>query len=113
MYPTESDLKKIREFEGTPEEMVEYLRSIWEYADWGFSVRNGRDSLGKACIKVNMSTGGWSGNEDIIGELGSTFFWFFNWWSSRRGGHYEFRISKNLYKHKIDLGKIGRKNESK
>ncbi len=109
MYPTLDDLRKIHEFEGTPEEMVELLRSIWEYAEWGFRVRNGRDSLNRACIKVEISTAGWSGNEDLISELEGTFFWFLYWWSSRRGGHYEFRISKNMYKQMFDLGKVGRK----
>ena len=113
MYPTLEDLRKIHEFEGTRKKWLSIFVLYAEYAEWGFRIRNGRDSLNKACVKVEISTGGWSGNEDIISELEGTFFWFIYWWSSRRGGHYEFRISKNMYKHKFDLGKIGRKNESK
>jgi len=38
-----------------------------------------------------VSSGGWSGCEDVIGALGeNTVFWLMCWRSSRRGGHFEF-----------------------
>jgi len=38
-----------------------------------------------------VSTGGWSGNEELIGAMRMNFIlWSQWWWSSRRGGHYVF-----------------------
>lgn len=39
---------------------------------------------------LELHTGGWSGNEEIIGILQDTFFWFFHWHKHERGGHYYF-----------------------
>lgn len=39
-----------------------------------------------------VATGGWSGNEDIIGALqDNTLFWTICWNLSKRGGYYEFK----------------------
>jgi hypothetical protein len=41
----------------------------------------------------HVSTGGWSGCEDVIGALQENLlFWSLAWASSRRGGHYEFEV---------------------
>ena len=38
-----------------------------------------------------ISTGGWSGNEDLIGAMqNNAMLWIMTWVSSRRGGHYTF-----------------------
>lgn len=85
MYPTEEQLKTIKEFDLTKEkvkELLDYVEPIWEYGDWGFH---------RTKHRLELHTGGWSGNEDIIGALHQNFlFWSMYWWTSRRGGHYIF-----------------------
>lgn len=38
--------------------------------------------------RLYLSTGGWSGNEDIAGAMMGSFLWAIVWVSSRRGGHH-------------------------
>lgn len=82
-YLTERQLKTIKKWE--PKDfhgLMEFVRSIWEFADWGFH-RDGDI--------YNISTGGWSGNEDIIYTMKKNVLWWsFYWEQSRRGGHYIF-----------------------
>jgi hypothetical protein len=96
-YPSDVELKTIEEWQGTPRELVEFIGSIWAYRsehDW--VIRRGRDLLGRKVWKVDFSTWGWSGNEDIVCSLEGTWFWLHNWWSSRRGGHYQLQISPTM-----------------
>ena len=88
-YPTEDELKHIKEFDVTQKpvyELLDYVENIWEYGDWGFHRTN---------LTLNLDTGGWSGNEDIIGALQRNFlFWSMYWIEHRRGGHYKFSCRK-------------------
>ena len=46
---------------------------------------------GKAGIQtLELTTGGWLENEEIIDQLSGTFFWFLWWQESHRGGYYKF-----------------------
>jgi hypothetical protein len=92
-YPTENELEQVRSLlrdDFSPKSLIdflEFLRSIWWNAEWGFRLS------GKKVLKLHLSTGGWSGNEDIIEALMENFiFWSIGWVSARRGGHYEFRF---------------------
>ena len=87
-YPEEHELKKIAEWPYTDfAGLMEYVKERWRYADDGYW-KQGR-------LYYSISTGGWSGNESIIGALmNNTMFWLCCWWSSRRGGHYKFKIRK-------------------
>ena len=102
-YPTEKELEQIDTWQGTARELVEYLRTIWWAPDWGFHVK------GKRILQLELHTGGWSGNEDIIAGLQETFLWMFSWQMSRRGGHHYFRIpfpdDKKLWWGKLGSGK--------
>ena len=72
-YPTELELKKITNFNGTTREFIEFISSIWNY--YPPVLRVGRSDFDrKKVYKLSMSTAGWSGNEDIIGELHKTMF---------------------------------------
>lgn len=84
-YPSDEDLLKIEEwpYQDFPG-LMKFVKSIWWHPDWGWTI-NGN--------KYNISTGGWSGNEDIIGALmRNKMFWLLCWVSSRRGGHFEFEL---------------------
>lgn len=84
-YPTEEALKFIEEYDVFEkkgvEDLVDFIGEIWYHGDWGF-IRGGD--------KLELHTGGWSGNEDVIRSLEKTFFWDFCLESYRRGGHYYF-----------------------
>ncbi len=87
-YPHEQSLRLIKEWPHDRfDELMEFVESLWRYADWGFSRKAGDE--------YHLSTGGWSGNEEIISALaGNGVFWSMCWESSRRGGHHIFKVRK-------------------
>jgi len=89
-YPHKQSLKLIRAWPHDKfDELMEFVESLWRYAEWGFS-RNAND-------EYHLSTGGWSGNEEIISALQSNLmFWPMCWESSRKGGHYIFKVRKTI-----------------
>lgn len=106
-YPTEEALKEIRKWAiGTDQDvtgnpairrMVDFIESIWWANAWGFTVRKGIGDVEKDVDILELHTGGWSGNEEIIGELQQTFFWMFYWQCSIRGGHYYFHLPLGVF----------------
>jgi hypothetical protein len=89
-YPSEQTLEMIRGWDGQdPYGFFDFIESHWWMADWGFK-------RGKKYIYI--STGGWSGNEDIIAAMQDNFVWFMCWIQSKRGGHYIFEIPKAFKK---------------
>jgi len=88
-YPTEQELEKIEKwphnnFIG----LMNFICGIWEFGEWGWSEKKLKDA-----IKYDISTGGWSGNEDIIRALEQNhLFWAMCWVQSRKGGHYIFHV---------------------
>ena len=86
-YPTKPGLKKIKAWDviRDPYGLAEFIEDNWWMAGWGYRL-HGR--------KLELHTGGWSGNEETISVLQRTFFWTFYWVSSRRGGHYYFELPK-------------------
>ena len=108
-YPTKKELRAFRQWRcpstnaswGSPHVIIEHLQAIWWNPDWGFKLCRGRDTLFKRwVIRLELHTGGWSGNEDIITELGTTWFWLLFWQKSTRGGHYSFEIPWDVWKQK-------------
>lgn len=91
-YPSKSDIKEIKRYRVTAKplitmnrktrkSLVDFIGSIWWMPEFGFKEhKNG----------LRLSTGGWSGNEEIIAELRKTMFWMLYWEEHRRGGHYKF-----------------------
>jgi len=89
-YPTEEELKRIHEW--PPDDLlglIGFIKGIWWMSEWGVHVTPER---------LRLSTGGWSGNEDIILALqaGLHWFWMKHWESYRRGGHYVFRLKDEV-----------------
>ena len=91
-YPSEEYLAWIEGFDfsdvGLFLPFAEAICCHWHFDDWG--ARMMRMYGGKRTMY--LSTGGWSGNEDIIYSLRKTFWWSWCWVSSKRGGHYRFEI---------------------
>jgi len=83
-YPEDDELQRIREWDWKdPYGLADYIATLWYYPD--FWHREGH--------KIEAHTGGWSGNESIIEALQQNeMWWLWCWWSSRRGGHYEFKL---------------------
>jgi hypothetical protein len=50
------------------------------------------DDRGRALKVIRMSTGGWSGQEDLVSAVKRSLIGIMYLWSWRSGGHYEFRV---------------------
>ena len=87
-YPTDETLDAIEKW--NPRERIklfQFIEKAWSYPEYW---RREGDIL-------SISTGGWSGNESLIGALKSNHMaWVFSWESSRRGGHYEFEVKATV-----------------
>jgi hypothetical protein len=94
-YPTKEELEglellciKIGSIMKAPIDVsaiVSYLKTIWWMPEY-VKYYEGTDRK----WTLELVTGGWSGNEEIIGILEDTFFWFIFWQLSERGGRYVF-----------------------
>lgn len=95
IYPTEEELKKIEEWDfrkNSIQDFLTFLESIWWMPDWGFKLK------GKRVLKLELHTGGWSGNESIMEAIEKNFvFWMVCWRQSNRGGHFYFKIPLKLF----------------
>ena len=91
-YPTDTAIAVILLWPATDyTNLFDFIKSIWWAADWGW--HEGLDSDGNNVIQI--STGGWSGNEDLIrAMMDNHMFWILHWMESRRGGHYKFDAPK-------------------
>jgi len=92
-YPTDKELATIKDWDvlkSNVSGLLDFIEARWRWSDT-YMKREGD--------KVELHTGGWSGNEDIIGALeGNHTFWLTCWMKSERGGHYWFEIHNVLQK---------------
>lgn len=95
-YPTDEGLHFLRTFTGSAHQLVEHLSEAMSTYG-GVWVERVTDDYGRAVREVSVATGGWSGNEDIIGHMRRSFFWFAYWQTSRRGGGYTFRVPEDRW----------------
>jgi hypothetical protein len=93
-YPTEDALEEIRNWDPMdPFGLMDYVYDLWWAADWGWEETVDRDRPENHYFHI--STGGWSGNEDIISAMEHNFiFWVQAFRMLRAGGHYVFRIEE-------------------
>ena len=94
-YPTDKTLEEIANYKakgyGQYNELMEYIKDCW----WHPEMMKKKEKLATSDI-WHISTGGWSGNEDIIEAMKKNFwFWMACWVQSRRGGHYIFEVKKD------------------
>lgn len=85
------------------EEEIEILNSndwgkcigiIIKYWDSEYGTLDIEGNEGKQTLE--LTTGGWSNNEQIIDEIANTMFWFLWWQESKRGGYYKFIYSEKI-----------------
>ena len=97
-YPTDATLECIQKWDCVGKEaklaLMKYISQAWWMPSFGWSQEDFVDDFGDAGVKYSLSTGGWSGNEDLIGAMQKNFlFWGLSWVQSRRGGHYIFEVT--------------------
>lgn len=81
-YPTDETLRAIREWGTDLEAGIRFIQKAWYYPDRFVEVRPG---------VWYVSTGGWSGNEELIGAWKRNFILWTQWYVlARRGGHFIF-----------------------
>jgi len=94
-YPSEAELVRIKEWPyEDPDGWFTFIRGCWWHDDWGWNQEDVPDGYDRPVRRYRISTGGWSGNEDIIGAMMENILWNLTWQSSRRGGHYVFEAHK-------------------
>lgn len=91
-YPEDHELNTIKYWDIKHkhiDDLFNYISMHWLYSDipnyW-------RVTKNKKETKYEISTGGWSGNESIIGSLRENIVWHLYLQESRKGGHYVFII---------------------
>lgn len=66
-------------------ECVSIIEKYWNDNYGTFDIE-GKDNT----ITLELTTGGWSDNEQLLNEIADTVFWFLWWQESKRGGYYKF-----------------------
>jgi hypothetical protein len=91
-YPEGHELRRIRNYGDDFHGLMDYVKYLWKYPDRITEFHSTCED-GKVYRIVSVSTGGWSGNEDIVDALQKNHsFWMICWHMSKRGGYHEFRI---------------------
>lgn len=91
-YPTEGDLKAIRTWELKEREdyiaLAKFVCNIWHWPNFATLTWKA-----KKVDVLRLVTGGWSGNEDIVGALQENqLFGMVCWKKSERGGVHIYEI---------------------
>ena len=82
-YPADYTLDDIERYRGDWNALLEHIRPLIDGRGW---IRRDGDNW-------EIATGGWSGCESVIDALQrNRFFWGACWYSTRRGGLYEFHV---------------------
>lgn len=83
-YPSDETLEHIEALGRTAhtDEWLRLVREAWNHHYGVIREKGGR---------IEFATGGWSGNESIIGSMKGSFQWIMLWESSHRGGLHVLR----------------------
>lgn len=100
-YPEETELQTIREWplksRADFAALFTYVHERWAFDYWQKEDATD-DVVGRRVTRYEISTGGWSGNEDLLGAMrDNRIFWGCCWVQSRRGGHYIFELPVELF----------------
>jgi len=86
MYPSEKQLKTIKNWQKDYNELLKYVKTLWVYSFYVWEPTTESPYW-------RFATGGWSGNESLIAALEENrLFWAMCWKASYRGGVYEFDV---------------------
>ena len=97
-YPNEEDLERIRSWEiNSNADLKQVFEFAFDEDVWNHTYGRISGPEVVECLELEdryrVSTGGWSGNEDVIGALQeNVVWWLFAWHQHTRGGHYVFRF---------------------
>ena len=83
-YPEEEDILRVKNLGSEFREGAETMLDLFEASRIGSGAFQDDGSL-------VLHTGGWSGNEELIGAAMESFWWMRFWHSTTRGGHYVFK----------------------
>ena len=93
---TSTELTYLRKFDvvnGNIEIFIDKIIHLWDQT-CGSVKRRG--------CWFELHTGGWSDNEEIMGNISKNhMFWYMYWHKSVRGGHYYFKIKNKTKKRSI------------
>lgn len=107
-YPTDEDLGLISNW--TIKDITgwfDYIQSLWALTKW--KIEEATDDITERPVtRYTITTGGWSGNEELIGAMQRNWLmWSVTWVQSNRGGHYIFQdpryydnIKNELFSHR-------------
>ncbi len=89
-YPTDETVEIIKNWDPRdPVGLFEFLKAAWN--DCG-CIREPEANV------IELITGGWSGNEELIDAFQSNIAWSLCWQLSQVGGLYRFEIPENFRK---------------
>ena len=103
-YHSDFELNKIKNWDyRNVFELIEHIQDMWNWKQDYFVSKWGKRKFDNAdVLLLELHTGGWSGNEDIIAAL-EEHEMFFNLWHTKweRGGHYYFEIEPKGFGYKV------------
>lgn len=93
-YPEDKDLRRIAEWPYNDfVSLAEFVANLWAYPNYVDKYET-IDEFDRKILRLSLSTGGWSGNEEIIGALRSNhLFYTMCFQRSERGGRHVYDIS--------------------
>ena len=103
--PPSGESSRCVSFHGPPRQLVDLLEEMW-WTPTLMSVEEWLDAQCKTVVRVSLATGGWSGNEQIIGTLDGSMFHLRFWESSHRGGLHVYEVPKGEWEKVSQLGAI-------
>lgn len=98
-YPTEHELESYKtwgrdgDFPPCYEALLETVQENWWMGGSLIASEERLNRHGDPVVRFSVSTGGWSGNEDVIGALSQNFlFWSQCFVQRNVGGHFIFEV---------------------
>jgi hypothetical protein len=95
-YPTDEFLQFIAEYKWDVMPIMDFVNVLqdgWYFGDWGFKLSRKY----KGIRKLQLHTGGWSGNETTINAILSNIYlthYLMRYVEWNMGGHYSFEIKE-------------------